>query len=293
MRATTHTCIVSTQESYRVLMEGYSYKMWEWYTGVITWKSQGPWPSLRGHHYDYHLEQNGAFWGIRKGLETVHAQVNILGRDNTDWQLGAINTGRGRISLAALTATFFDVDGREVERVSHQIGGIAPSSTYAGEMILWPEALRTDAVAFLRVELSGELLQPGSQQPEPNGVLSRNMYWKTAPGATESNYATALAYMKANPAQVNVTAVEAHTADMLVWEVVVVAVARPAFYLELSLRQDVGGEAVLPTFYTDNHLTLMPGERAVIRMECARGDAQTASPVLRVGGVNVVPFFVQ
>lgn len=34
------------------------------YSGVVVWKSQSPWPSLRGQLYDSSLEQSGGFWGI-------------------------------------------------------------------------------------------------------------------------------------------------------------------------------------------------------------------------------------
>ena len=41
---------------YRALMEGFSAHMWEWYTGVIIWKTQNPWTALRGQMYDYYLD---------------------------------------------------------------------------------------------------------------------------------------------------------------------------------------------------------------------------------------------
>src|SRR5690606_2584270 len=33
-------------DQYRSLMEGFSAHMWEWYTGVIIWKTQNPWTAL-------------------------------------------------------------------------------------------------------------------------------------------------------------------------------------------------------------------------------------------------------
>ena len=33
---------------YQALYEGFQAKAWVWYTAVIFWKSQSPWPALRG-----------------------------------------------------------------------------------------------------------------------------------------------------------------------------------------------------------------------------------------------------
>lgn len=44
---------------------------------MIFWKSQSPWPALRGGFYDYYLETTGGFWGVRAAAaEAVHLQLN-------------------------------------------------------------------------------------------------------------------------------------------------------------------------------------------------------------------------
>ncbi len=45
-------------DQYRALIEGFSSHMWEWYTGVIIWKTQNPWTAMRGQTYDYYLDPN-------------------------------------------------------------------------------------------------------------------------------------------------------------------------------------------------------------------------------------------
>ena len=35
-------------EQYRALQEGFNYKMWDWYSGMLIWKNQNPWTALRG-----------------------------------------------------------------------------------------------------------------------------------------------------------------------------------------------------------------------------------------------------
>lgn len=66
--------------------------MWEWYSAAIFWKSQGPWPALRGAFYDWYLAPTGGFYGTRAALanpvgngadaasasaQRIHAQLNL------------------------------------------------------------------------------------------------------------------------------------------------------------------------------------------------------------------------
>ena len=62
--------------------------MFNWYSGVLFWKSQSPWPALRGGLYDYYLGLTGGFYGVRSALlgsggsalggkQRVHAQLNL------------------------------------------------------------------------------------------------------------------------------------------------------------------------------------------------------------------------
>ena len=56
--------------------------MFEWYTAVIFWKSQTPWPSLRGGFYDWYLQTTGGYWGVRRACaEPVHVQMNQSSRE--------------------------------------------------------------------------------------------------------------------------------------------------------------------------------------------------------------------
>jgi hypothetical protein len=51
-------------DQYRGLMEGFSAHQWDWYTGVIIWKTQNPWTAMRGQMYDYYLDPNACLYGL-------------------------------------------------------------------------------------------------------------------------------------------------------------------------------------------------------------------------------------
>jgi hypothetical protein len=47
------------------------------------------------------------------------------------------------------------------------------------------------------------------------------------------------------------------------------------------------GERVLPTFYSDNYRSLLPGERCTITMRCKTADLQGESPKLNLDAYNI------
>ena len=67
---------------YKALFEGFLARMWAWYTGVVMWKSQSPWPTLRGALYDTYLDQTGGYHGTQSAAkELLHVQLDLLTLD--------------------------------------------------------------------------------------------------------------------------------------------------------------------------------------------------------------------
>ena len=61
--------------------------MWDWYTGILIWKTQNPWTSLRGKCMIGRLDVNASLYGTRKGCEPLHAYYNPVTR-----KAGLLNT---------------------------------------------------------------------------------------------------------------------------------------------------------------------------------------------------------
>ena len=72
---------------YQNLFGGFISHMFEYTTSVILWKSQSPWPSLRGFLYDYFLESTGTFRGVQSSLTNSLAVI----LDPTTFRLRLIN----------------------------------------------------------------------------------------------------------------------------------------------------------------------------------------------------------
>ena len=61
----------------------------------------------------------------------------------------------------------------------------------------------------------------------------------------------------------------------------------PALMLRLDLVGERSGEQILPVFYEDNWISLLPGERKEIRVRCAAADTRGERPALRLSGFNL------
>ena len=55
----------------------------------------------------------------------------------------------------------------------------------------------------------------------------------------------------------------------------------------LQLRRQHSGERVLPVYYTDNYVTLMPGETKTIGIEAAAADLKSEDPLVVIDGWNI------
>src|SRR5205085_11517429 len=60
-----------------------------------------------------------------------------------------------------------------------------------------------------------------------------------------------------------------------------------ALLTHLQLHQKKSGRRVLPVFYSDNYVSLVPGESCTVSIEAATKDLQGEDPLVEVDGYNV------
>lgn len=77
--------------------------MWQRYSGMLIWKTQNPWPGLRGQLYDCQLDQTAGFFGVKSACEPVHVQLDLHSRD-VQVRITAI-TLMGTVDLALFVFT--------------------------------------------------------------------------------------------------------------------------------------------------------------------------------------------
>lgn len=60
-----------------------------------------------------------------------------------------------------------------------------------------------------------------------------------------------------------------------------------ALMAHLQLRRQNSGERVLPVYYSDNYVSLVPGETRTISIEAAASDLKDQTPLIMVDGWNI------
>jgi len=60
-----------------------------------------------------------------------------------------------------------------------------------------------------------------------------------------------------------------------------------AFFIELNVCSAESGHSVLPIYWTDNYVSLLPGETREIRARFSKEDLKGDTPAFRFNGWNV------
>jgi hypothetical protein len=232
---------------YRALMEGFSSHMWDWYTGCIIWKTQNPWTALRGQMYDYYLDVNACLYGLRNGSEPLHIMMNPA--DSMVW---VVNNGFTAQHDLMMEVKVYDVLTGKDTLYTTQFNEVAPfQSKKYFPLNGFLKALDKKDGIFVSLRLL-----KGKDLP-----VSENLYW--LPGS-DGNY-TALqqmgrAALKAEARQTGSGRTEVKLSNDQTNPV--------AFFNRITLIDDATGKRILPAFYSDNYVSVLPGETKTIVIDC-------------------------
>ena len=257
---------LANYEAFRAMYEGRNAKLFNPCTGVITWMSNPAQPSFVWQLYHYDLEPNASLFATMHAGELVHIQLNEA--ENTVQVIhnlpGAIENATARISIYAL-------DGTLAGRSEMEVTALASRATTLGPVEL-PASIAS--TYFLKLEL---LDRQGK-------LLSSNFYWRAQPGYAE--VMTDLETMA--EAKLDASA-EAGDADGR--RVVTVKLHNPTSHVALmahvQLRRQKTGDRVLPAFYSDNYVSLTPGESRSITIEADAKAFDGEEALVTVDGWNV------
>ena len=250
-------------DQYRALIEGFSAHMWDWYTGVIIWKTQNPWTAMRGQMYDYYLDPNACLYGLRKAGEPMHILFNAA-----DSMVTVINNSFETHRDMMLQVKLVDIKGKEtlVTQVFSEIGP-------------------TLAKKYLSVKR--ELLQHGKDEglflvlrllDTKQQIISDNLYW--LPDST-GHYSGLQKMAKANLQ----TEIKHIAKNQLAIQFRNPAGGPVAFFSRLSLIDPQTNKRMLPVFYSDNYFSVLPGEEKTIIVDYS--PSANNAPLVEIRGWNV------
>jgi hypothetical protein len=252
-------------ESHRAIFEGMNAGLFTRNSGRLLWMTHPAWPSTTWQIYSHDYDTHAAFFGAKKGSEPVHVQVNL-----PDRTLAVINSLGTPIADARLRVRAFGLDGALLDDRTIPLAAAAYAVTPAGQAV--PDAVLDRApVVLVKLELRGS----------DGGLVSENLYWL----AREPAAYRAMSAM--DDAAVSVTARRVADGEEQVIEATLANPGRqPALMVKLGVL-DAAGERVLPAYWSDNYVSLLPGETRVVTIRTPLSAAIPDSITLR--GWNIAP----
>ncbi|MFD9355092.1 exo-beta-D-glucosaminidase [Streptomyces sp. NPDC060031] len=255
-------------------------------TGVIYWMFNSGWTSLQWQLLDRYLDQGGAYFGAKKANEPLHVQY---GYDNR-----AVSVVNNRTSAASgLTArvTLFNTDG--TQKYDRTVSGLSVAGGGASSTALTVPA----SVGGLSTTYLARLLLTDAGGRE----VSRNVYWLSTKadvldyghGTWFHTPTTSYADFKGldSMGRATVTATASTTADGAGTSTTTVTVRNAGTGKTPALLTDVHlvgarGAPVLPVRWSDNQISLWPGESTTLTATYRTGDLRGSAPKLRISGWN-------
>ncbi|WP_439809583.1 glycosyl hydrolase 2 galactose-binding domain-containing protein [Parabacteroides distasonis] len=229
---------VVNYDQYRSFMEGWASHMWDWYTGILIWKTQNPWTSLRGQMYDWSLDVNASLYGTRKGCEPLHAYYNPVTR-----KAGLLNTTLKDYTDLSIVARIYNLEGKLLWEKETRASSKANT---VQELLDIPVPEGIQGAYFLRLALNADV---------------PNIYWLT----TEPKDYTSLSQLPKSRPDIK-TDIKKEGSNF-VGTVRLSADSQISFFNRIKVFDRETGKRILPVHYSDNYITLMPGDQQEISLE--------------------------
>ncbi|WP_295667761.1 glycoside hydrolase family 2 TIM barrel-domain containing protein [uncultured Mucilaginibacter sp.] len=251
-------------DQYRGLAEGFTSHMWDWYTGFIIWKTQNPWTAMRGQMYDYYLDPNACLYGLHNGSAPLHIMYNPV----NGMVMAANNTFKARSSMMLVVKTF-DMTGKDslLTQVFADIGATTTKRYFSIKKTIDEMSAREGIFLLL------QLLDANKK------LITDNLYWIPDQKGNFSglqkmklnDLAIKAKYLKAGQVEVTLDNSQNHSL---------------AFFNRLSLVNADTKTRLLPVFYSDNYVSVLPGEQKKVIIDYKPGIEQKDLQV-EISGWNV------
>ncbi len=253
---------------HRAIFEGMNAHLWSPNSGRLLWMSQPAWPSTLWQVYSFDYDTQASYYGVMKACEPVHIQLDLSNNE-----IDAVNTTTTAFPAVTITADVFSVDNQLRMHQEKSFGLDADTMVNVTKLDLAP-ILATTEVVFVRLEMKDAL----------GRLLSDNFYWLGARGASMR------ALNQLHAARVMATSsVEAQGTSKQMCVHLKNEGDSWALQVKLTLLNEKH-HRILPAYYSDNYVSLAPGESREISIDYAP-DRDDEHPQIALRGWNLKPQF--
>ncbi|MFI5685166.1 glycosyl hydrolase 2 galactose-binding domain-containing protein [Streptomyces sp. NPDC051636] len=254
-------------------------------TGVVYWMFNSGWTSLHWQLMDRCLDQGGAYFGAKKANEPLHVQYSYDNRS-------VVVIGNRHAAASGLTvrATLFNPDG--TQKYDRTVTGVTVNGDGAHSTVL----TLPSSVSGLSATYLVRLTLTDSTGEE----VSRNVYWlSTEPDTLDwdntdwyytptTSYADLKGLASMAQAPVSATASTDSSDGTSTTTVTLRATGSgktPSLLTDVHVV-DAAGRPVLPVRWSDNDVSLWPGESVTLTATYRTADLHGSAPRVRISGWN-------
>ncbi|HZF15443.1 MAG TPA: LamG-like jellyroll fold domain-containing protein [Steroidobacteraceae bacterium] len=251
--------------TYRALFEGFLAGLWTKNSGRLLWMTHPSWPSNHWQIYSSDYDTHASYYGVKKASEAVHAQMNL-----PDFRLAVINSTREARAGLTLESRVLSLDDKLLLERKDAVNATADAVTNLGALDLAP-LLAQEGLVLVTLRLTDSA----------GALVSGNFYWQ---GRDEASYRK-LNDLAQQPVGLSARSVRVSD-EMVVTAQLENRGSQAALAAKLTLVDDTGAR-ILPALYSDNYVSLLPGESRSVEIRYPAHLGSAASLNLR--GWNVRP----
>ena len=270
-----------TYDGERAMFEAYGRNKYT-STGVIQWMLDNAWPSLIWHLYDYYLVPGGGYFGTKKAMEPLHVQYCY-----DDHAIAVVNDTYEAHPGMKVSAEIYSLAAKKVASREEAVDVPADGAIKAFEL---PKADGLSTTFFLRLEM----------RDTGGKLVSENFYWLSTKEDTldwanrrdtvytpQAEFADLTGLNSLPEATVRAAQSFERKGEKGIVHVALKNEGKAlAFMVRLRLT-DMRGNDVVPVFWQDNYISLLPGESRSVSAMYDISALSGSQPVLHVSGWNL------
>jgi beta-galactosidase/beta-glucuronidase len=227
---------------HRAIFEGFNQHLWTPNSGRLLWMTQSAWPSTSWQIIDSDSDTSASYYGVKKACEPIHIQMDL-----TNSEVALVNTTQTESGPLQISARIYSL-GNQLLSTQNQTIKARANAVSALFRLNTQELFFGSDVLLVRLEARDAKGQ----------LVSDNFYWLAA---KDSNYRS-LTSLK--PATISAVAVKQGNSIRVHLRNNGTVVA---LELKLTAKNTKTGERILPTYLSDNYVSLLPGEDRTINMQ--------------------------
>jgi exo-1,4-beta-D-glucosaminidase len=231
---------------------------------TILWNTNAAWLSFMWQIYDWYLRPNAGYYTMKSAIKPIHVQYSHI-----DKGIQVVSTLDKDVNVK-INVSVISADGTEKAEKSYAAGIFANKTVYIDSL---PDIINDTSLYFVALDLFDE-----SDQIIDRMVTwtQKNSKWQDLLKIPATNVKCTLLGKEEVKGETEYTFEVINESDF------------PAVNIMLEITNGAFGKEILPAFWDDNALTMMPGESKKVKVK-VRNDLIPNTPFVLAEGFNVNP----